>query len=317
MLATWAGWHAVASGSQSVVGVGMGTGLGGRVYHPTSPRRTRASLGGGEMQMKSTREPGISELPLRLVAPPSQGRYPGLPGPGRGREEGGDEASGRDAPLWGRGRVWKMCVCVTGFWDECSTSKRGEECARKREGIANGLCRSLSHPHPHPHTRADKARSRRGGATVGNAFSLRNQRPRFWSQFRLPRAARPGACICPSAEWVPSYRFPGRRWDLRAGTSAKEVFPPGKRRRRLPSRVPEARGPSDGAPSGTQAHSAGENGGLDSVPRNSSTPRAGALAGFSLWVLAPPVCEKWANKRDLKFHCEDTGLVWLPWWSGV
>ena len=94
-------------------------------------------------------------------------------------------------------------------------------------------------------------------------------------------------------------------WDVCKGSlpAREEAKAPPQPRSR------EAGGPSDGAPSGTQAHSAGENGGLDSVLRNSSTARAGALAGFSLWVLAPPVCEKWANKRDLKFHCQDTGLV--------
>ena len=70
-------------------------------------------------------------------------------------------------------------------------------------------------------------------------------------------------------------------------------------------------------PSGPRAHSAGENGGLDSVLQNFSTPRAGAFAGFSLWVLAPPVCEKWAHKRYLKFHRQDTGLVGLPWWLRI
>ena len=67
------------------------------------------------MQMESTREPGIPEPPPRLVAPPSQGRYPGPPGPldeaGR-REEmrqvGGMLPSGADGEF---GR----CVCVTGF----------------------------------------------------------------------------------------------------------------------------------------------------------------------------------------------------------
>ena len=55
----------------------MGTGWGGRVYHLTSLRRTRASLEGGEIQMKSTREFGIPELPPRLGAPPLQGSDPG------------------------------------------------------------------------------------------------------------------------------------------------------------------------------------------------------------------------------------------------
>ena len=59
-----------------------------------------------------------------------------------------------------------------------------------------------------------------------------------------------GVCICPSAEWVPSDHFPGRRWELRPGISAKGVFGPGVQWAAAPhqQRSGAAHGLSGGAP---------------------------------------------------------------------
>lgn len=74
--------------------------------------------------------------------------------------------------------------------------------------------------------------------------------------------------------------------------SAKEVFPPVCSGRRRLSPAAFQRGLVSGArwrpPSGTQAHSAGESGGLDSVFQNfSPIPRAGVFAGFFSLSLLP------------------------------
>lgn len=67
------------------------------------------------MQMKSTCESGTPELPPRLVAPPSQGRYPGPLGPldEAGRREEMRQVGGM-LPSGAEGEFGR-CVSVTGF----------------------------------------------------------------------------------------------------------------------------------------------------------------------------------------------------------